>query len=531
MNVTVCNFTRFGDLLQSQAVLDDLRVAGHTVDLVCLENFASAVAFLRNVNKTWPFPGGKILALTETSWPEAAARLTAFANEIVNVAKPDCVLNLTPGAGPRLFTRLLLEKHPRVLGFGMDRLGFGVDHGVWTSFFSVGARKRINSPFNLADMMRMLAMPVSGVLRGDFRLRQPDAGSVAWAQNFLSAAGSGAVGHMAFQLGASEERRRWPVESFCQLGAELWRSLGIMPVLLGSKGEKNLAEAYAVKAAHPFIDAVGVTDIPQLAGLLTRMRLLVTNDTGTMHLASGLGIPSLAFFLAAAQPWDTGPMLPGCCCLEPALPCHPCAFNAQCDSEFDCRKQISPRTAMQLVKGWLAEGKWDATGIEDARVWLTARDEHDFYQIMPLNEACEKGPGLWSGWMRIFWRQLFDDMGKIPQKQAGQAFAALTESYGSRRSPGNADVIAQSLAEGGALLDAIGGCGEALAAKPQLAGIFSRYCEKLHSYWNAVPQLNALAAFWQEFRKNQGGNMAHFARQCRLVAIHVKALAAALEAK
>ena len=48
-----------------------------------------------------------------------------------------------------------------------------------------------------------------------------------------------------------------------------------------------------------------------LAAVLRQSRLIVTNDTGTMHLAAGLGVPVLALFLATAQPWDTGPYREG----------------------------------------------------------------------------------------------------------------------------------------------------------------------------------------------------------------------------
>ena len=114
-------------------------------------------------------------------------------------------------------------------------------------------------------------------------------------------------------------------------------------MLLGAPAENPLAQEYAARASAPFVNAVGRTNIPQLAALLTRTRLLATNDTGTMHLAAGLGLPCLAFFLATAQPWDTGPYLPGCCCLEPALPCHPCPYNQACPHEQVCLTRINPR--------------------------------------------------------------------------------------------------------------------------------------------------------------------------------------------
>lgn len=528
MNIIVCNLTRFGDLLQSQAVIDDLHEAGHEVDLVCLDNFAVAAPLLRNVRKSWPLNGGGLLARTESAWPLAAAQLANFAKELVEIAKPDCVINLTPGAAPRLLTRLLAPAGARVLGFGMDNMGFGVDYGVWTSFFSVAAGKRINSPFNLADMLRMMAYPIAGGMRGSFRLAPPDGASMDWARNFLAKAASGASGYVAFQLGASEERRRWPVEYFAELGRTLWDTRHLQPILLGSPLEKKLADEYAAAARHPFINAVGSTDIPKLAALTSCVRLLVTNDTGTMHLASGLGVPSLAFFFATAQPWDTGPMLPGCCCLEPALPCHPCAFGRQCARAESCRASISPATVAALASNWLETGKWEAGKIDEARVWLTARDAGGFYQIRPLCEAASNGPGLWLAWMRFFWRQLFDDM---EAQDKGAPAGDLSAGYAGLRAPDDAARISVALGEGAGLLDIIADCAPAVHTAPSRLGqIFLRNCERLQAFWHKTPKLEALAAFWHEFRKNQGGDISRFRLRSHLMAAHARALAQALAA-
>lgn len=56
----ILNLTRFGDLLQSQALIGDLHKNGRRVGLVCLDNFASALPLLRHVSMAWPLPGAQI---------------------------------------------------------------------------------------------------------------------------------------------------------------------------------------------------------------------------------------------------------------------------------------------------------------------------------------------------------------------------------------------------------------------------------------------------------------------------------------
>lgn len=524
MNVTIINLTRFGDLLQSQAAIADIHAAGHQIDLVCLDNFAYAAQFLRYVRQTWPFPGSHLLERTSSFWPQALSDLAAFAQKVKAGASPDFVINLTSGAPARLLTRLLTPVCARVLGFDIDQYGFGVDHGVWTSFFSVAARKRVNSPFNLADMMRMMAKPVTGGMHGDFRLAKPDKNSMAWAAEFIKDV-QGANGFIAFQLGASEERRRWPVSSFRELGKILWEKSRLVPILLGSPVEKALAEQYGTSPGHPFLNAIGATDLPKLAAILGRVRLLVTNDTGTMHLASGLGVTCLAFFLATAQPWDTGPMLPGCCCLEPALVCHPCSFGKKCERGEVCRQHISASTIARLILDWLETGAWHGEYAHDARVWLTARDARGFYELHAQSPAAVKSPGLWLAWMRVFWRQLFDDMDadpiEAPQGRLEAGFASLSR-------PDNAQAIAAALNDGAAVLDIIAECAPEIEKKPQLSRVFLRNCERLQSFWNKMSELDAISGFWHEFRSNQGDDMPVFGSRCAIMACHVRALANAL---
>ncbi|MEG6593980.1 glycosyltransferase family 9 protein, partial [Desulfovibrio sp. 1188_IL3213] len=67
-NVVIINLTRFGDLLQSQALIHDLHRAGLRVGLVCLDNFASALPLLQHVDRAWPLPGARIMADVEGHW-------------------------------------------------------------------------------------------------------------------------------------------------------------------------------------------------------------------------------------------------------------------------------------------------------------------------------------------------------------------------------------------------------------------------------------------------------------------------------
>ena len=537
-DVLVVNLTRFGDLLQSQPLIHDLHDSGHSVGLICLENFLPALPLLRHVEAAWALPGSKLLGCLDHDWKAAAACLLEFAQGIRREARPRHVLNLTATLPARLLTRLLAGEDAAILGFGLDAEGFGFHENVWFSFLSGAVRQRLHAPFNLVDMFRMAAIrltsPDISTRPGKNLLQQPGPEANAWADALLDtgtvSGGEAAQGFVALQLGASEARRQWPVAHFAALADRLWQTAGLCPVLLGSRGERALAEAYAAAARAPFFDAVGRTDIPQLAALLARCRLLLTNDTGTMHLAAGLGVPSLAFFLATAQPWDTGPYLPGCCCLEPALPCHPCPYSAPCTRRESCRSQITPESVAELVLGWLQQGDWRA-GLgpqlaAQARVWQTGTDARGFATVEALSPHATEERSLWLGQQRIFWRQILDEMcGLSPDTTSDMPLWAgavpCTAALRQRVRP--------VLEQAARLLELLAEQGRILGKSAQAGQLFLRNCDRLQALLESCPELAVLGIFWAELRQERGDRMEELLLLIALLARHLRLWARSLD--
>lgn len=110
--------------------------------------------------------------------------------------------------------------------------------------------------------------------------------------------------------GAAPHRpeKRWPAERFGALAAAI-AARGLVPAIAGTKAEQPLAEA--IQAACPAAQSLaGATDLKGLAALAAGARLAVGNDTGPMHLAAALGVPSLVLFGAASDPALTAPRGP-----------------------------------------------------------------------------------------------------------------------------------------------------------------------------------------------------------------------------
>ncbi len=419
MQTLFVNCTRFGDLLQTQPALTACARNGQRTGLLCLENFAQATRLLADLDYVQALPGAALLAALDQDWREALRLALQVGRSAAHDFAPTRIANLTATLPLRLLTRQIAlaterehRRRPELLGFALDEHGFGYCPSLWTTFLQAASLKRGCSPFNLVDLFCKSA----GLERGPWpnRLKEPGPDARHTAQALLGAPPDGCTGFVALQLGASEDRRRWPVAHFAALGRLLRERLSLMPVLLGSKGERPLAERYLAHGA-PGVDCCGRTGLEELAGVLCRCALLVSNDTGTMHLAAGLGRPVVAVFLATAQPWDTGPYAPGNICLEPDLPCHPCDFGSTCPHDLACRRSIGPETMLAAVELLRGGTTTPPVGYPGARVWATALDPDGFMGLVCHSQHELTDRTQWVRLQRLVYRQ-FLDQAPLPER-------------------------------------------------------------------------------------------------------------------
>jgi len=97
------------------------------------------------------------------------------------------------------------------------------------------------------------------------------------------------------QPGSTDPRRCWPPEHFAALGDRLAQA-GMRVAVNGSAGEAALVEAVVGGMRQPAVALAGKLGLGGLCGLLERAALVVSNDTGPLHLALALGVPSVGIF-------------------------------------------------------------------------------------------------------------------------------------------------------------------------------------------------------------------------------------------
>jgi heptosyltransferase-2 len=141
--------------------------------------------------------------------------------------------------------------------------------------------------------------------------------------------------------------KRWPVQSFIAAGIALHRATGCRWIVFGGPSDREIAHFLCTGLGQhlpgqPVINLAGQTTLRELAAALTSCRLLLTNDTGPMHLAAAVGTPVVVPF-GSTSPEMTGPVWSAASQIvrAPGVPCSPC-FRRECPIDFRCMNGITP---------------------------------------------------------------------------------------------------------------------------------------------------------------------------------------------
>ncbi len=158
------------------------------------------------------------------------------------------------------------------------------------------------------------------------------------------------------QAGASNGwAKQWYPEKWAAAADEIARRRGAGVVLTGTAREWPLAEAVQAGLKVPAWNLAGKTDILELVALLARFELFLSGDTGPMHLATALGVPTVAVH-GPTDPVLSGPWPPGRgVVVRLDLPCSPCydlTDAAVCPlSHHNCLRRLGPEAVVAAAEG------------------------------------------------------------------------------------------------------------------------------------------------------------------------------------
>lgn len=146
--------------------------------------------------------------------------------------------------------------------------------------------------------------------------------------------------------------KRWPVERFIAVAQRVQQRTGCLWLMFGVKNDAPIAQRieFGLGGMPTVMNLVGKTSLRELMSLLAHCRMLLTNDSGPMHVAAALGKPVVVPF-GSTSPALTGPGLPDDPrhrLLKSDAPCSPC-FLRECPIDFRCMNNISIERVVEAV--------------------------------------------------------------------------------------------------------------------------------------------------------------------------------------
>ncbi|HUA67180.1 MAG TPA: glycosyltransferase family 9 protein, partial [Candidatus Saccharimonadales bacterium] len=153
------------------------------------------------------------------------------------------------------------------------------------------------------------------------------------------------------QPGARWSNKRWPVEFFAQLvRLIIQRFSNTRFVILGGEKDNMLGEIISRIESERCLNLCGQTSLPEMVEWVRLADLMITNDTGPMHVAAALGKPLVALF-GPTEPRRTGPYRQLNSVVRIDLPCSPC-LKSHChyEKKNECLNALTPAIVFDRVQ-------------------------------------------------------------------------------------------------------------------------------------------------------------------------------------
>jgi ADP-heptose:LPS heptosyltransferase len=386
-NILILNMTRMGDLVQSTPAIAGLRkeYPNASITLVVsslFDEFSKKIPF---INKRVVFDIKQFENAEEKNkilWIDVYQYLEKFLSNL-KYDNYDLLINLSHSKLSAFMISFLKIKNIR--GFGCNENGDRIMINPWMQYFGIEPLNRQFNPFNLVEIFTRSA----GIFPEDNPIQLLSNENKLTLKTFEKDINFDNDLLIGIQAGSSLEGRRWSPQNFAMLANELIEKLDAKIILLGVGSEKKLAEQIILfsKYKNKIIDLTGRTNIDQLTTLVSRCSYLITNDTGTMHIAAAVETTIVGLFFAHAHPFETAPFSKGHILFQARIPCAPCSYGVTCDNVI-CVDKVSPKHVMPMIQSHYKNGSWSAVpeilNLKEVNIYETCIGEGKRLRLRPL---------------------------------------------------------------------------------------------------------------------------------------------------
>lgn len=226
------------------------------------------------------------------------------------------------------------------------RAGYGTDGRAILLTHAIRVTKEVRGLHHTQYYMNMLAelgIPSAGL---ELRLQCTDE-EMRWAGGVLGPGKWAAINPGA----AYGSAKRWYPERFGQVGDALGSDFGYQALLVGGPGEAAIGSEIESQMRSKPLNMIGRTSVRQLMALLASVQLVITNDSGPMHMAAAFGRPIVALF-GPTDHSTTSPLSSRFSLVRKETECAPC-LKRQCPTDHRCMADISVNDVLQAVEALL----------------------------------------------------------------------------------------------------------------------------------------------------------------------------------
>ncbi len=406
--VVILNITRMGDLFQMTPLLARLEEEwpGVSIDLIVDKEFACVATLIPGIRQVLAYDFQQLLDESRAKVRDVVSLyrdVAAWAKPLLRVGY-DRVINLTFNRRSAFLASFLGGTDIR--GITTTSGGHFIVKNPWMQYFLDFQQHRHLNRFNIVDLFAL-----GGSGPGTFhplRLRIPgDLGG--WAEKFLKDWGAPRF-WIGVQIGASDPMKAWRPASYGHLMAILGAAVPVGFVLIGTKKEepaiREAIQAYRQAGGQaPLCEAVGKTTPGELLAILNHCCLMITNDTGPMHMAVGVQTPVVNISVGHVDFRETGPYGPGHWVIQPDISCGPCGFDMVCPHHA-CKDRIDAQHVAELCRYVLTQGSFPSFP-QRMRVYEGCVDEDQVGSFL-LRAGTEPAHMVWyATFWRKFWFETF----------------------------------------------------------------------------------------------------------------------------
>lgn len=347
-DILLLQLGRLGDLVQTLPLIRRLKADDPEirVTLVCLQDFQEVVRDSGGWDFLIPVRLEDTDALANKEVRDAFPHRPPFDSIPAFHREYDAVVTLNPDLG----SAALCDRIQARQKFGRIRTYDGELRllGPWAKYVFAMVAHRHENQFNLVDIHMGMAgvaprpqapsLPISPSRRDEARAL------------LLACGWKGGRPLIALQTGSSDLHRAWELDRFAALATRLIED-GAEVVLLGDPREKQRAEEVARNSGRACVVVAGKGSLPLLPAVIAACDLLVSNDTGPIHVAAAVGTPTLGLYFATAWYSETAPYGEGHAVLQVEIPCAPCSAASRCAVQ-KCRDHLGVEDVLRTVR-WL----------------------------------------------------------------------------------------------------------------------------------------------------------------------------------